>query len=90
MPLDVIGEGPVSTSDRPYQSGRSKHWIKFKNRKHLFINPFERDEIGPDLFRAATRSPSAATLGPMIFGCPISEPILNSPVRLARFTLVHG
>ena len=20
--------------DRPYQSGRSKHWIKVKNRKH--------------------------------------------------------
>ena len=34
MPLDVIGKGLVSTSDRPYQSGTSKHWIKFKNRKH--------------------------------------------------------
>jgi bifunctional non-homologous end joining protein LigD len=55
MPLDIIGEGPVSTSDRTYQSGRSKHWIKFKNRKHLFINPFERGEIGPDLFAAACR-----------------------------------
>jgi ATP-dependent DNA ligase len=28
-------EGLVSKhSDRPYQSGRSKHWIKVKNRKH--------------------------------------------------------
>jgi bifunctional non-homologous end joining protein LigD len=28
-------EGLVSKhSDRPYQSGRSKHWIKIKNRKH--------------------------------------------------------
>jgi bifunctional non-homologous end joining protein LigD len=35
MPLDVIGEGLVSKHrDRPYQSGRSKRWIKFKNRKH--------------------------------------------------------
>jgi len=28
-------EGLVSKHrDRPYQSGRSKHWIKIKNRKH--------------------------------------------------------
>jgi len=28
-------EGFVSKHrDRPYQSGRSKHWIKIKNRKH--------------------------------------------------------
>ena len=28
-------EGLVSKRrDRPYQSGRSKHWIKIKNRKH--------------------------------------------------------
>jgi bifunctional non-homologous end joining protein LigD len=28
-------EGLVSKHrDRPYQSGRSKHWIKVKNRKH--------------------------------------------------------
>jgi bifunctional non-homologous end joining protein LigD len=28
-------EGLVSKRrDRPYQSGRSKHWIKMKNRKH--------------------------------------------------------
>ena len=28
-------EGLVSKRrDRPYQSGRSKHWIKVKNRKH--------------------------------------------------------
>jgi bifunctional non-homologous end joining protein LigD len=28
-------EGLVSKRrDRPYQAGRSKHWIKVKNRKH--------------------------------------------------------
>jgi bifunctional non-homologous end joining protein LigD len=28
-------EGLVSKHrDRPYRAGRSKHWIKFKNRKH--------------------------------------------------------
>ena len=28
-------EGLVSKHrDRPYQSGRSKHWVKVKNRKH--------------------------------------------------------
>jgi bifunctional non-homologous end joining protein LigD len=28
-------EGIVSKRrDRPYQSGRSKHWVKVKNRKH--------------------------------------------------------
>ena len=28
-------EGLVSKRrDRPYQAGRSKHWIKIKNRKH--------------------------------------------------------
>jgi ATP-dependent DNA ligase len=28
-------EGLVSKrSDRPYQAGRSKHWVKVKNRKH--------------------------------------------------------
>jgi bifunctional non-homologous end joining protein LigD len=28
-------EGLVSKHrDRPYQAGRSKHWIKVKNRKH--------------------------------------------------------
>jgi ATP-dependent DNA ligase len=33
-------EGLVSKHrDRPYPSGRSKHWIKVKNRKHL---AFER------------------------------------------------
>ena len=33
--LDVIKEGLVSKHrDQPYQSGRSKHWIKVKNRKH--------------------------------------------------------
>ena len=27
--------GPASKrQDRPYQAGRSKHWIKIKNRKH--------------------------------------------------------
>jgi hypothetical protein len=24
--------------DRPYQSGRSKHWLKVKNRKHPAMN----------------------------------------------------
>jgi ATP-dependent DNA ligase len=28
-------EGLVSKRrDRPYQAGRSKHWVKVKNRKH--------------------------------------------------------
>src|SRR4029077_20661861 len=28
-------EGPVSKRrDRPYQAGRSKHWVKVKNRTH--------------------------------------------------------
>ena len=28
-------EGLVSKSrDRPYQAGRSKHWVKVKNRSH--------------------------------------------------------
>jgi bifunctional non-homologous end joining protein LigD len=28
-------EGLISKHrDRPYQAGRSKHWIKFKNQKH--------------------------------------------------------
>jgi bifunctional non-homologous end joining protein LigD len=31
-------EGLVSKRrDRPYQAGRSKHWIKVKNRKHPAI-----------------------------------------------------
>jgi bifunctional non-homologous end joining protein LigD len=31
-------EGLVSKHrERPYQSGRSKHWIKVKNRKHPAI-----------------------------------------------------
>jgi bifunctional non-homologous end joining protein LigD len=34
-------EGLVSKHrDRPYQSGRSKHWIKVKNRKHQGAAPF--------------------------------------------------
>jgi hypothetical protein len=24
--------------DRPYQAGRSKHWVKVKNRQHPAIN----------------------------------------------------
>ena len=33
-------EGPVSKHrDRPYQPGKSKHWIKVKNRSH---HAFER------------------------------------------------
>ena len=36
-------EGLVSKHrDRPYQAGRSKHWIKVKNRKHL---AFERVQV---------------------------------------------
>ena len=32
-------EGLVSKRrDRPYQAGRSKHWIKVKNRKHSAMN----------------------------------------------------
>jgi ATP-dependent DNA ligase len=32
-------EGLVSKRrDRPYQGGRSKHWIKVKNRSHPAIN----------------------------------------------------
>jgi ATP-dependent DNA ligase len=32
-------EGLVSKRrDRPYQAGRSKHWIKVKNRKHPAMN----------------------------------------------------
>ena len=27
--------------DRPYQAGRSKHWIKVKNRKHPAMKPGE-------------------------------------------------
>jgi bifunctional non-homologous end joining protein LigD len=27
-------EGLVSKRDRPYQAGRSKHWVKVKNRTH--------------------------------------------------------
>ena len=31
----MVLEGLVSKRrDRPYQAGRSKHWIKVKNRKH--------------------------------------------------------
>jgi ATP-dependent DNA ligase len=31
----LVLEGLVSKRrDRPYQAGRSKHWIKVKNRKH--------------------------------------------------------
>jgi bifunctional non-homologous end joining protein LigD len=30
-----MGQGLVSKHrDRPYRSGRCKHWIKVKNRKH--------------------------------------------------------
>jgi hypothetical protein len=28
------GFGDFKHRDRPYQSGRPKHWIKIKNRKH--------------------------------------------------------
>jgi bifunctional non-homologous end joining protein LigD len=32
-------EGLVSKRrDRPYQAGRSKHWIKIKNRQHLAMD----------------------------------------------------
>ncbi len=32
-------EGLVSKRrDRPYQAGRSKHWLKVKNRKHPAMN----------------------------------------------------
>ena len=32
-------EGLVSKRrDRPYQAGRSKHWIKVKNRKHAAVD----------------------------------------------------
>jgi bifunctional non-homologous end joining protein LigD len=32
-------EGLVSKRrDRPYQAGRSKHWVKVKNRKHPAMN----------------------------------------------------
>jgi bifunctional non-homologous end joining protein LigD len=32
-------EGLVSKRrDRPYQAGRSKYWVKVKNRKHAAIN----------------------------------------------------
>jgi hypothetical protein len=36
---DMGLEGMVSKRrDRPYQAGRSKHWIKVKNRKHLAMS----------------------------------------------------
>jgi ATP-dependent DNA ligase len=36
---DMGLEGLVSKHrDRPYQGGRSKHWIKLKNRKHPAIS----------------------------------------------------
>jgi bifunctional non-homologous end joining protein LigD len=36
---DMGLEGLVSKrSDRPYRGGRSKHWIKVKNRKHPSLN----------------------------------------------------
>jgi bifunctional non-homologous end joining protein LigD len=36
---DMGLEGLVSKRrDRPYQAGRSKHWIKIKNRKHPAIS----------------------------------------------------
>ena len=28
------GPGAVCLWDRPYQAGRSKHWVKVKNRRH--------------------------------------------------------
>jgi len=32
-------EGLVSKRlDRPYQAGRSKHWVKIKNRKHPAVD----------------------------------------------------
>jgi bifunctional non-homologous end joining protein LigD len=32
-------EGLVSKRrDRPYQAGRSKHWVKVKNRQHPAMN----------------------------------------------------
>jgi len=35
--------------DRPYQAGRSKHWIKVKNRKHhAFDRCRKRIAGGPD------------------------------------------
>ena len=36
---DMGLEGLVSKRrDRPYQGGRSRHWIKVKNRKHPAMN----------------------------------------------------
>jgi bifunctional non-homologous end joining protein LigD len=37
-------EGLVSKRrDKPYQGGRSKYWVKAKNRKHPAINQLGRD-----------------------------------------------
>ena len=36
---DMGLEGLVSKRrDRPYQAGRSKHWVKIKNRKHAAVD----------------------------------------------------
>jgi len=33
-PTDWVMKYAAAESDRPYQAGRSKNWIKVKNREH--------------------------------------------------------
>jgi ATP-dependent DNA ligase len=41
-------EGLVSKRrDRPYQGGRSKHWIKVKNRQHPAMNRVMDRSVDP-------------------------------------------
>jgi ATP-dependent DNA ligase len=44
-PVGLCLEGLMSKRrDRPYRAGRSKHWVKVKNRKHPAM---EREEFLP-------------------------------------------
>lgn len=51
-------EGLVSKRrDRPYQTGRSKHWVKVKNRKHRAVSRVM------ELARLTTHLPHAGLIG---------------------------
>src|SRR6516164_10141330 len=68
-------EGLVSKHrDRPYQAGRSKHWVKMKNRKHL---AFERVK---ENFRSELAE--SAKLGGLTFQAKIAKSIGPSKTRV--------
>jgi hypothetical protein len=85
-------EGLVSKRrDRPYQAGRSKHWIKVKNRKHPAMNR---------VMEASGPAQSSPTLGDALnagylylevrcLGCDTHQTVALNIVRRSKSTPVH-